>query len=76
MIPGTIEEWKAALASSKPGAERGVCVQALEALGAEIQSKKAGAWQDIVICQDVRYQESRARGMRRMRGGMLGLRFA
>lgn len=29
MIPGTIEEWKAALASSEGGAERSACVYAL-----------------------------------------------
>ncbi len=37
MIPGTIQEWKAALASSKPGAERSACVCALLSIGVNVE---------------------------------------
>lgn len=42
MIPGTIEEWKAALASSKPGSERNVCVEALQHFGVAMQRQQPG----------------------------------
>ena len=60
MIPGTIEEWKAALASSKPGSERNVCVEALLHLGAKIEhATRAGAWtanSDIPVMREWEYR--------------------
>ena len=44
MIPGKIEEWKAALASSKPGVERGACLYALAWLGVKTECRTSNGW--------------------------------
>ena len=51
MIPGTIEEWKAALASSKPGSERNVCVEALLSMGVRLQDRRSPEyeWEDVTL---------------------------
>ena len=53
MIPGTIEEWKAALASSKPGEQRGACVLALLSLGVsvEINDGDAKSWRHLSLSE-------------------------
>lgn len=49
MIPGTIEEWKAALASSKPGLSRLACVAALMEIGQTLEGKHGDKWVPLTL---------------------------
>lgn len=79
MIPGTIEEWKAALASSKPGLSRLACVAALMEIGQTLEGKHGDKWVPLTLIgghDEYRVKPAPARGMRRTRGGMSGLHIA
>ena len=54
MIPGTIDEWKAALASSKPGLSRLACVAALMEIGQTLEGKHGDKWVPLTLIGDFR----------------------